>query len=195
MTREERLEYCQVCQHQKISLSQGIICRLTNRIADFDDTCSTFEVDEDLKNSLEKKVIRIEDKTATQGTRFVNYLLDGIFTSLLYLIFVFVFTILLSILSPVAVTKIDDDFNFVYSLCFIIVQFLYYLLFETITGRTLAKYITKTKVVDSNGNKPKLNTILLRTLCRYIPFEPFSFLGSDNSGWHDKLSKTLVINI
>jgi len=32
-----------------------------------------------------------------------------------------------------------------------------------------------------------------RTLCRYIPFEPFSFLGNKPIGWHDSLSKTLVV--
>jgi hypothetical protein len=46
--------------------------------------------------------------------------------------------------------------------------------------------------VTLDGSKPGLRTILLRTLCRFIPFEPFSFFGE--RGWHDGLSDTLVVS-
>jgi type II secretory pathway pseudopilin PulG len=45
-----------------------------------------------------------------------------------------------------------------------------------------------------DGRKPPLKNILGRSLARYIPFEPFSFLtGSHPMGWHDRLSDTLVV--
>ena len=72
---------------------------------------------------------------------------------------------------------------------------IYYTTLEYTTGRTIAKHITKTKVVDENGKKPNFQAILIRSLCRFIPFEPLSFLGEDKRGWHDKLSKTKVIEI
>ena len=32
----------------------------------------------------------------------------------------------------------------------------------------------------------------LRSICRFIPFNGLSFLGS-NRGWHDRFSKTMVV--
>jgi len=37
--------------------------------------------------------------------------------------------------------------------------------------------------------------IVIRSLCRFIPLEAFSFLFNDGSGWHDTISSTKVINI
>jgi hypothetical protein len=32
-----------------------------------------------------------------------------------------------------------------------------------------------------------------RSAARSIPFEPFSFLGGQPTGWHDRLSETRVV--
>lgn len=71
----------------------------------------------------------------------------------------------------------------------------YYTTMETLTERSLAKFITKTKVVLQDGSKPTFSKIFVRTLCRFIPFEAFSFIGEDAYGWHDSISKTYVVNI
>ncbi|OIQ19411.1 MAG: hypothetical protein BM549_10735 [Lacinutrix sp. MedPE-SW] len=77
----------------------------------------------------------------------------------------------------------------------IALYYLYYLIFEYTTGQTIGKIITKTKVVNiDNDLKPSFSTILLRTLCRLIPFEIISYLFSVN-GLHDRLSKTTLKNI
>lgn len=74
--------------------------------------------------------------------------------------------------------------------------FAYHLICESIWQRTLGKLITKTKVVDKEGNKPSFLKILGRSLARYIPFEPLSFLFSGYPiGWHDSLSNTLVVPV
>ena len=49
-------------------------------------------------------------------------------------------------------------------------------------------------MVLENGEKPKVDVILLRSLARIIPFEPFSFLGNSPRGWHDTLTKTYVVD-
>lgn len=67
----------------------------------------------------------------------------------------------------------------------------YYYIFESMVGKTPAKFITKTRVVDYDNNQPGKMTILGRTLCRFIPFDGLSFLGL--SGFHDKFSNTKVI--
>ena len=69
------------------------------------------------------------------------------------------------------------------------------MVFETITGRTLGKYITNTKVLTEDGQKPEADKILYRTLSRMIPFEAFSFLGDEGRGWHDSLAKTVVVDV
>ncbi|MDX9964264.1 RDD family protein [Desulfobacter postgatei] len=70
---------------------------------------------------------------------------------------------------------------------------LYYFLFEWIFGLTPGKFITRTKVITTNGNKPNFSQILGRTLTRLVPLEMLSFMGKDPLGWHDKWSNTLVV--
>ena len=48
-------------------------------------------------------------------------------------------------------------------------------------------------MVDINGEKPGTQEILIRSLCRLIPFDAFSFLGAPDKGWHDSISKTYVV--
>lgn len=76
----------------------------------------------------------------------------------------------------------------------LVVLLLYYNVFEIFFGTTIGKLITKTVVVDVYGEKPTANAILIRSLCRLIPFEVFSFFGTPCIGWHDSLSKTYVVN-
>ena len=76
----------------------------------------------------------------------------------------------------------------------LIVLLIYYNVFEIFFGTTIGKLFTKTVVVDVYGEKPNANAILIRSLCRLIPFEVFSFFGTPCIGWHDSLSKTYVVN-
>lgn len=76
----------------------------------------------------------------------------------------------------------------------VLVAVVYYGLFESLTQRTVGKFITNTKVVNRMGGKPDEGSILLRSLCRQIPLEALSFLGPYGIGWHDTFSKTLVVN-
>jgi hypothetical protein len=69
----------------------------------------------------------------------------------------------------------------------------YYLFFETILQKTPAKLLTGTKVVDENLTKPNMTSILIRTLSRIAPFEPFSIFAKQGL-WHDSWSKTYVIS-
>jgi uncharacterized RDD family membrane protein YckC len=82
-----------------------------------------------------------------------------------------------------------------FNLLHLAVSIVFYGLFETLTARTPGKYITATKVIMRDGTKPDQGTIFLRTICRLIPFEAISFLGRYTIGWHDGLSKTLVVDI
>ena len=71
---------------------------------------------------------------------------------------------------------------------------IYYFVFEAMMQRTPGKIFTDTIVIDEYGNKPGLDTIIVRSICRMFPFEAISFLGGGR-GWHDKWSKTFVITL
>ena len=78
---------------------------------------------------------------------------------------------------------------------FYLIVILYYTIFESIYSKTLAKFITRTKVITKNGEKPDAQTIFIRTLIRFVPFNALSFLFSAHPrGWHDKCSVTIVID-
>ena len=135
-----------------------------------------------------------EDLLASHSQRFLNLLMD-------YIAQLFLFIIAFSIVSVIAETNGNKDFmvNFIkndiaqYTFVTCIALF-YYNFFEIFFARTVGKFITQTIVVDENGEKPNHETILVRTLCRLIPFEILSFLGMPARGWHDRISKTYVVN-
>ncbi|GAA3743643.1 MULTISPECIES: RDD family protein [Flavobacterium] len=73
-----------------------------------------------------------------------------------------------------------------------IIKFIYYLVYESLFKSTPAKFLTGCYITDENGNQPDFSMILKRTLCRFIPFESFSFLMGKNL--HDDYSDTYVVN-
>ena len=85
---------------------------------------------------------------------------------------------------------LDSGLNLVFG---VITSLIYYIVLESLFGRTIGKLVTGTKVVNELGDKPSFGQILGRSFARLIPFEAFSFFGSTGRGWHDSLPKTYVI--
>lgn len=84
-----------------------------------------------------------------------------------------------------------DQSRIVYAFVFLSARTFYYVITEYFLARSIGKILTKTKVVNKNGSRASLITVIIRSICRLIPLNPFSFLfGWD---WHDKLSKTKVV--
>lgn len=192
MNREEQLKFCRICEHNKFDKQQGIICGITQSRATFEGTCHSFVEDSFLKAAQNAKEIKQQpfDDIASGGKRFANFIIDRI---VLYL-FSMLFGVILAFVSPSVLYLFEtDNFMLNYLLGFII-AFIFYSSLEASSGRTVGKLITKTKVIDEYGNTPSYGKILLRTLCRFIPFDAFSFLGSTAEGWHDTLSNTRVVN-
>ncbi len=69
--------------------------------------------------------------------------------------------------------------------------FLYFFITELIFLKTVGKKIMKIQVAFT-GNR--FLSILLRTICRFIPLDLVSFLIDEKFLWHDKLSGTQVID-
>lgn len=116
--------------------------------------------------------------------RFVNFIID-----VLLLRFI-AFLLVQSIFSYSFVRYLDKNQGAAWLLGMLML-FLYYFIFETLTGRTLGKLITSTKVVTADGSKPDAMAIIRRSLVRLVPFEPLS--GNKNTWWHDRWTGTLVI--
>ena len=76
-----------------------------------------------------------------------------------------------------------------------IIYVLYCFLMEVFFNKTIGKFVTGTKVKHENAfDNPSKLKIFIRNLCRLIPFDGLSFISAKPRGWHDSLSKTVVIN-
>ena len=69
---------------------------------------------------------------------------------------------------------------------------LYYVSFEFLTGRTLGKFLTGTRVVSDTGGPPTLGQVAMRSVLRLIPMEAFTFFAR-GPGLHDRGSRTRVV--
>jgi uncharacterized RDD family membrane protein YckC len=125
---------------------------------------------------------------ADSGKRFVNYLIDAFIARVLAGGSMVLFESIFMEGGEVS-TEIEVlEFVLIY-----FVMFAYYTFMEGgLNGKTLGKYVTRTRAITQDGYPLDWNKAALRSLCRLIPFEPFSFLF--DKGWHDTISKTVVIN-
>ncbi len=195
MTQEERLSFCAVCKNRKSNAYFEPVCGLTDKPANFILSCESFEDEmQEANNSNLAYNSKPKLIPASIEKRFANFLLDLIFYFAFSIVFGMVLGILLVILAPDSLYIFDEDNKLVNYLLGFIAGMIYFTTLEYYTGRTIAKYITKTKVVTENGEKPKLKTVLIRSACRFIPFEQLSFFSSTKSGLHDVLSKTMVVD-
>ncbi len=138
-------------------------------------------------SKLKDNITKNEFIYASKWQRFANMLIDD----LGYFILAVIVGALVAIIggdSAVALMESIPDIILGY-----VIFSIYYFFCEFFTGRTLGKLITRTRVVDEEGNKPSFRKILGRTFTRLVPFEAFSFLGKDGRGLHDRWPKTYVI--
>lgn len=69
---------------------------------------------------------------------------------------------------------------------------LFYAGFEGFLGSTPGKMLLRRVVINEYGERPEFPQILLRTICRCVPFEPLSCFWP--RGWHDQWSRTFVVS-
>ncbi len=135
---------------------------------------------------------------ATTGQRFTNYIIDSIALIIGIVILSAMFGVLLVVLGneevlqevPEETSKITDYVigAIAMTIYFVISEFFF-------KGKSLGKIITKTRAVTASGEIMNFNQTLIRSLCRSIPFDAFSFLaGGQPVGWHDSISNTKVVS-
>jgi uncharacterized RDD family membrane protein YckC len=117
---------------------------------------------------------------ASQGKRFLNFIIDYIL-------------IILVAVALIAIIGIQSEAGFY--LIFYPSFWVYYTVLEGLGGRTIGKYLTGTMVVRTEDlQAPSISQCMGRSISRFVPFEPFSFLGG-KSGWHDNWTNTMVVNV
>jgi len=146
---------------------------------------------------MRKYLIVVDRHKASTGTRFLNYFLDRIFIQFIFYTFFFAFTLFYTIVFGEVIYEedLDNDTSVAISIIisYFFVYFSYFFFMEYYLGKTVAKYITGTKVISIDGNPPTPLQIVGRIFYRMVPFNSLSFFGEN--GWHDKWSETRVINI
>jgi uncharacterized RDD family membrane protein YckC len=141
-----------------------------------------------VQTAREKKLLTI----ASSSQRLANYFLDTIFASIAGFIIGFIIGIIFELIDP----SLLENSSFLLGISFVfgyITMILYYTTLESKNGKSIGKYITKTKVVKKNGDKIKFRDAFIRSICRLIPFDAISFLGNNPIGWHDSIAKTIVV--
>ncbi len=131
---------------------------------------------------------------ASSGKRFANYLIDFIF---FYLIVAF-WGIIIALVSPATIDDIDDSagFGLLERLFTLLLYGLIMGLLEGIfRGKSIGKFITGTKAVNEyDGTDISFTTAFARGLSRAVPFNAFSALGHPCYPWHDKWTRTIVVD-
>ena len=139
-----------------------------------------------------------EYERATSGQRFANYIIDRI-------ALVAIITVLAGVVDSIVGDSAlgqafpDGGLSFIwfydYFISAILATIVFTLLEFYLKGKTLGKYVTRTRAVQLNDRRLSFKAALLRSLVRQVPFEPFSFLGGDppTRGWHDAWADTKVI--
>ena len=134
-------------------------------------------------------IVAYSMRPALASVRFLNYIID--------IVFCFVVVVgsfgFLGILSAFVPINTEDMIGYA-TPAFYLFYFSYWIVFEYFTGRTVGKFITKTKVICPDGSRPGFWRIVGRTFARLIPFEAFSFLANRPIGIHDSVSNTIVVN-
>ncbi len=128
-----------------------------------------------------KQTIPIHFKQSSLIHRVANYFIDK-FVVAFGMLFIFSFF----------------DFNhgvkfLFFPLAILIAYPIYYITMEQHFGKTIGKYITRTKVVSTTGLPLTQSQCIQRTLCRIIPFNTFSGILFNGNFWHDSISKTMVV--
>ena len=96
----------------------------------------------------------------SNGKRFANMLIDGIAVYALTFLFGFIWG---------ATISYDSDFEGGFFALIYLSGPLYYWVMESLTGKTIGKFVTRTKIVKEDGTQPTGINVLGRTLCLYLP--------------------------
>ncbi len=130
-------------------------------------------------------------RTVKTGPRFGHFFIDILAFQILLACFEYIMN--LAQLAIGDTNPIGLTIALISSVTLLLFYPIMYLVCEYLWQQTPGKFLTQTIVIDEYGNKPKLSSLVLRSLIRLVPFEAFSCLDDNSYGWHDKWSDTFVV--
>jgi uncharacterized RDD family membrane protein YckC len=126
-----------------------------------------------------------------ESTRLINRVLNFVIDTVIILILFYFFIRCAPFLLLFAPFDFELNINAILALLYLS----YYILLEGITGRTVGKYLTKTKVISHDDQEISFFQAIIRTIVRLTFIEIFSFFSRRPIGWHDKASRTMVVKL
>lgn len=179
LSNSELRKYIENQNQYKKEAVQAAIWELEKRGEQIEEAYKVKEeviIEEEKEEGSVPSYLDIPVNTVKPGIRFVHFLIDG-----------FIIETFLYSLNLFPSIEIANFFGLVF-------YPFYYIFFEYHFQWTPGKLISNTIVIDRNGERPEFKIIILRTFARFIPFEQISCLGQNSWGWHDRLTKTYVID-
>lgn len=73
MHRKEHLASCCICTNRKFDFQHGIICSLTDKIADFEVNCDSFSLDKVEQKLIKRSAIEHFDSDELRGVLTSDY--------------------------------------------------------------------------------------------------------------------------
>lgn len=103
------------------------------------------------------------------------------------------------IISPSTIDEIDEGDNGFGSLSQRLISLIAYAVIMGLVegifrGKSIGKFITKTKAVNEDGSYISFGKAFARGFVRAVPFEALSAFGNPSYPWHDKWTHTYVID-
>ncbi len=143
---------------------------------------------------MQKEFKITPDLYASSGQRLANLFIDTIMYYILLIVVSAILGVVLALIGGMALVNTIVDSSFFNIAVTYGTILLYFIVFEFFLQKSIGKYLSKTIVVNENGEKPTLKQIVGRTFSRFIPFDAFSYLGSSVRGWHDTLPNVYVVD-
>lgn len=181
--------WCKYCRYRASDTNGQIICSINWKKPSFIGFCPAYVQDTAIFNDR-KQLLNAQTAAVSLWIRLIIWMID--------LICIWFFGILMGMV--LGMLSVGFSFtelwqNMHYFILYPVYFISYYVLFELSWSRTIGKLVCACIVVDLSGRRPTFKQIIIRSLCRLIPIDPFTFFGKRSTGWHDTLSNTRVIYI
>jgi uncharacterized RDD family membrane protein YckC len=131
---------------------------------------------------------------ASTGKRLANYLIDVF----IFYLLIIVVTVVVALIFPGAAGFFNED-NIGGTLGDRIITLILYAIYMSIVetifkGRSIGKFITRTKAINLDGSELTTATAFKRGFSRAVPFCVFSAFGNPCNPWQDRWTNTMVVD-
>ena len=130
--------------------------------------------------------------------RLFHRLVDIVMMHLFFIIIYFSFGFIIGLLSEISkLVILENNISYfiigaTFILSYFFTSFFYYVLFESLFGRTIGHLLSGAIVLNEYGEKPTFKNIIIRAISRYMPLNSIS--AFEHRAWHDLWSNTLVVH-